>query len=100
MFFFPFFPFFFGAANVDLGVCAACGGRHGPVVFGDAGPEDPDHDDREQGEEGRKEAAVDGTIGAVADVHADNILEDLTDGKEEAGSDEVDWTIVSNGTEV
>lgn len=33
-------------------------------------------------------------------MHADNVLEDLADGEEETGSDEVDYTIVSNGTEV
>lgn len=78
------------------GVRAANGGRHGPVIFCDARPEDPDHDDGEQGEEGREEAAVDGAAGAGADVHADNVLEDLADGEEESGDAEVDWGIVSN----
>ena len=76
-------------STARLGVGASCGCGHGPVVFGDAGPEDPDHDDGEQGEEGREEAAVDGAVRAVADVHADHVLEDLADGEEKTGGTEV-----------
>lgn len=87
---------FFGYARstLALGVGASrC--RHGPVVLGDAGPEYPDHDDGEQSEEGGEEAAVDGAVRAVADVHADYVLEDLADGEEEAGGGEVDCMTVS-----
>ena len=87
---------FFGYARstLALGVGASrC--RHGPVVLGDAGPEYPDHDDGEQGEESGEETAVDGAVRAVADVHADHVLEDLADGEEEAGSGEVDCVTVS-----
>jgi len=72
-----------------LGVCATCGGGHGPVVLGDARPEDPDHDDGEEGEERFEEAAVDLPSRACADVWADDVLEDLADGKEEHGAGEV-----------
>jgi len=72
------------------GVGAFCRSRHGPVVFCDARPEDPDHDDGQHGEESREESAVDGTVRAVADVHADNVLEDLADGEEESGGTKVD----------
>jgi hypothetical protein len=69
------------AQHTRLGVGASCGCGHWPVVLGDAGPEDPDHDDGEQGEKGGEETAVDGTVRAVADVHADHVLEDLADGE-------------------
>jgi hypothetical protein len=82
-------------APLALSVCATRGGRHGPVVFGDARPEDPDHDDGEQCEESREETAVDGTVRAVADVHADHVLKDLADGEEESSCAEVHYTIVS-----
>jgi hypothetical protein len=74
------------------GVSASCRGRHWPVVFGDAGPEDPDHDDGEQSEESREEAAVDGAVGAVADVYADHVLEYLADGEKEGSANEVHCT--------
>ena len=71
-------------------VGASCGSRHGPVVFCDARPEDPGHDDGQQSEESREEAAVDCAVGTNADVHADDVLEDLADGEEESGGAEVD----------
>lgn len=83
------------AQHARLGVRASCGCGHGPVVFGDAGPEYPDHDDGEQGEQGREETAVDGAVRAVADVHADHVLEDLANGEEKTGSGEVYWKNVS-----
>ena len=87
---------FFGHARSTLALgVAASGCRHWPVVLGDAGPEYPDHDNGEQGEEGGEETAVDGAVRAVADVHADHVLEDLADGEEEAGSGEVDCVTVS-----
>ena len=82
--FFLFFLFFSSCVG------ASCGSRHGPVVFCDARPEDPDHDDGQHGEKSREEAAVDGTVRACADVHADNVLENLADGKKESGGAKVD----------
>lgn len=84
------FPFYRTARLRRSGVGAAYGGRHGPVVLCDARPEDPNHDDGEQGEESREEAAVDGAAGAGADVHADHVLEDLADGEKESGDAQVD----------
>jgi len=90
------FRFFLARAqHARLGVGASGGCGHWPVVLGDAGPEDPDHDDGEQGEKGGEETAVDGTVRAVADVHADHVLEDLADGEEETGGSEVHYVIVS-----
>jgi hypothetical protein len=54
--------FFFFSLPRSSSVGASCGSRHGPVVFCDARPEDPDHDDGQQGKEGREEATVDGTV--------------------------------------
>ena len=64
---------------------------HGPVVLGDAGPVDPDHDDGEEGEEGFEEGAVDLGMGGEADVDADDVLEDLADGEKEGGGEKIDW---------
>jgi hypothetical protein len=83
--FFSFFPL-----PLSSSVGASCGSRHGPVVFRNARPEDPDHDDGQQGKEGREESAVDGAVRAVADVHANNVLEDLADGEEDSGGTKVD----------
>jgi len=83
-----FFVFFSLPRSSSVG--ASCRSRHGPVVFRDARPEDPDHDDGQQGEESREEAAVDGTVGAVTDVHTNNVLEDLADGEEDSSGTEVD----------
>ena len=62
---------------------------YGPVVFRNAAPENPDHDDGEEGEEGFEEGAIDLAVCAVADVDADDVLEDLAEGEEEGGCDEV-----------
>lgn len=73
-------------------VCARpADGRHWPVVLGDARPEDPDCHDGQEGEERLEEAAVDLAVGAVADVDAGDVLEDLADGEEEGCTDEVHW---------
>ena len=76
-------------------VVGRCFGGRGkrPVVFGDAGPEDPDHDDGQEGEECFKESSVDGSVGCIAEVYADDILEDLANGEEEHCCDEVDWKL-------
>lgn len=70
-------------------VAGTCNGWHRPVVFSDAGPEDPDHYYREQGEEGLEETPVDLAVGAFTDVHADYVLEDLANGEEDGSSKEV-----------
>ena len=95
MLFLVFWFFSVRAQHARLGVGASCGCRHWPVVLGDAGPEYPDHDDGEQGEEGGEETAVDGAVRAVADVHADHVLEDLADSEEKTGSSEIHCVCVS-----
>jgi hypothetical protein len=40
-----------GCLLLCLFVCAGLGRGERPVVFGDAGPEDPDHDDGQEGKE-------------------------------------------------
>jgi len=90
----------YARSTLASGVGASGGCGHWPVVLGDAGPEYPDHDDGEQGEEGGEETAVDGAVRAVADVHADHVLEDLADGEEETGSSEVHYVIVSGCSKI
>ena len=70
-------------------ICRRTGRRRRPVVLRDARPKDKDHDDGEEGEKGLEEAAVDATVRTVADMDADDELEDLSNGKEEGGSDEI-----------
>lgn len=63
---------------------------HRPIVLRDARPEHPNHYDREQSEERLKETTINLSIGTVADVRADNVLEDLPDGKQKSGAQEID----------
>jgi hypothetical protein len=67
----------------------ACYGWHWPVILGDTRPEYPDHDYSQQGEQRLEETAVDLAVCASADVHADNVLENLSDREEERGANEV-----------
>lgn len=64
---------------------------HGPIIFGDAAPEEPDADDRQEIEKRLKHGSVDFAADRIADVRADDKVEDLADGKQEGGSREVDW---------
>lgn len=76
-----------------LAVSSANG--HWPVVFGNAAPEDPYHDHGTKVEEGFKEGTVDFTIGGVAEVRADDELENLAQGKQKGGDREVYfWELV------
>lgn len=52
-----------------------------PVIFRDARPEYPYHDDWQQSEESLEQGTVDFSICCVAEVSTDNILKDLPDGK-------------------
>ena len=54
---------------------------HWPIVFRDARPEVPDHDYGEQGEKRLKHCSIYLPIRAIADMHADDIFEDLPDSK-------------------
>lgn len=69
-------------------VLAAVG--DGPVVLGDARPKCPHGHHGKEGKERLEEAAVDSAVGRVANVHADDVLEDLSNDEEESGSEEVD----------
>jgi hypothetical protein len=75
-----------------IGSCA-CHSRHWPVVLGDAGPEHPYHYYCQQGEERLEESSINLAVCAVADVHADNILEDLSNSKEKGRTEEVDCAV-------
>lgn len=71
-------------------VCAGLGRGQRPIVFGDAGPEDPDHDNSQECKQRFKETSIDGSVGRSTEVYADDILEDLSDSEEEHCCDEVD----------
>lgn len=58
-------------------------GRRGPVVFGNAAPEYPYHNHGQKSEEGFEEGAVYSARRATTYVHADYVLKDLADGKQE-----------------
>lgn len=64
--------------------------RHGPVVFGDAAPEHPGHHDREEGEKGFEEGAVDLSPGGIAEMGAHDKVEYLSDGEEDRCGGQVD----------
>jgi hypothetical protein len=68
---------------------------HRPVVLGDARPEDPDHHNGEECEKSLKETTVDLAAGACTDVDADNVLEDLSDSKEDDCAEEVDCGLLA-----
>ena len=63
---------------------------HWPIILGNARPEEPYEDDRDKCEKGLEERAIDFTVGAVADVDWDDILEDLADGEEDRCRDKID----------
>jgi hypothetical protein len=67
------FPFFSVVST------RTCYSRHWPVILGDARPKYPDHDYSQQRKERLKETAIDLAVCAGANVHADNVLEDLSD---------------------
>lgn len=60
-----------------------------PIVLGNAGPEDPDHHDGQEGEERFKKGAVDFALGPGTDVLTDHVLEYLADSEQKGGSEEV-----------
>lgn len=75
-----------------LCICAtASSRRHWPVVLRYARPKYPDHGDGEEGEKCLEEAAVDASAGRVAEMYANDVLEDLTDGEEEGRADQVNY---------
>ena len=63
---------------------------HRPVVLGDARPEQPDQDHGDQGEESLEQGAVDRARGAVANVRADDKVEDLSQCEGNGRAGEVD----------
>lgn len=54
---------------------------HGPVVFGDAAPEEPDRHHGQHGEQGFEQGAVDFPAGGLAQMRANDVVEDLPDGE-------------------
>lgn len=69
----------------------AAGRGHGPIVFCDTRPEYPNRHDGAESEQSLEQGAVDFAACAVADVRADNVLEDLAEGEKHGGCEEVDW---------
>ena len=57
-------------------------GGHRPVVLGDAGPEQPERDDGQQGEERLEHGTVDPTIRCAAKMCADDVLKYLANGEQ------------------
>ena len=71
-----------------------------PVVFGYAGPEIPDGDDGQECEQCLEQRSVDLSVGTIADMGADDILEDLANGKKEDGAGEVaHWPLLAQDSE-
>lgn len=50
---------------------------HWPIIFCDAGPEYPYHDDRQKSEEGFEKCAVYFPIRGFTEMNTDDILKDL-----------------------
>lgn len=69
-------------------VCSGTDG-HGPVIFGYAAPENPDHDDREEREEGFEQRTVDFAVRCLAKMSADDKVEDLSNDEEQGSRTEV-----------
>lgn len=58
--------------------------RHWPIVLGDAGPEDPYSDDREEGEQGFEHRSIDFAVSSITDMDTDHVVEDLSNGEQES----------------
>lgn len=63
--------------------------RHRPVILGDFTPKSPDGHHAQQGEDSLKECAVDPSVGRIAEMDRDNVLENLADGEQQSGNDEI-----------
>lgn len=73
-----------------LGISAAAGNWDRPIVFCDASPEAPDRHDSEKCEERFEKTTIDLVIGSGTDESANDVLEDLSKGKEYHRSSKVD----------
>ena len=73
-----------------LGVCAAIRCRHRPVILRYARPKYPDQHHGYEGKKCLEKAAVDFAIRAIANVHADDILENLAESKGQCPANKVD----------
>lgn len=71
-----------------LSICSGHRG-HWPVVLGNAGPKHPDHDNGQEREERFKQSSVDLAVGTVADVDADDVLENLGNGEQQGSRDKI-----------
>lgn len=71
-----------------------------PVILGDARPEIPDCNNGYEGKQGLEQRPIDLAVGAVTDVGAYNILEDLADGEKEDGTGEIGhWSLLTQHSE-
>ena len=77
-----------GETEILLGVSTA--NRQGPVIFGNTAPEGPDSNDWEEREKGLEQSTVDLSIGGLAKVDADHVLENLTNGEQQGRSGKID----------
>jgi hypothetical protein len=64
--------------------------RHGPIILRDTAPEEPHADDGQETEERLEQCPVDFTVERIADMRADNKVEDLSKGEKDCCSGEVD----------
>lgn len=62
----------------------------GPLDFGNSRPEPPDEHDRDQGEEGFEQGAINLAPSTVTYVRADDEIEDLAGSEEEQSREEPD----------
>lgn len=73
--------------------------RHRPIVFGDAAPEAPYCTNCQKSEKCLEQCAVNLAAGGVAEVNADHVFEDLSDGEQQGGSSQVDYRQVRESDE-
>lgn len=66
-----------------LVIPSALGHGHRPVVFGDTGPEDIDHDHRQERKKGLEQSAVDFSACRLAEMCTDHVVEDLANCKQQ-----------------
>lgn len=76
--------------NQSFNLVVATSHGEGPVILGDAAPEDPEHTDREQRKERFKQGAINSPICALANMGTDHVLEDLADGEQQTSGGQID----------
>lgn len=72
------------------GVRSGGGGHNRPVILGDTAPENPNHDNGEKREQCFEQSTVDFAVGCLAEMGADDKVEDLSNGEQKTSSAEID----------